>query len=443
MTLPQDFFPRYDRLAPADYARSVRGLLATTVRLSTVQVPLEEAAGRRLSTELRAAYPVPSFPNSQMDGYALTARGASRTERVFRVGVDVPAGADITGLPVNDSTVYPVMTGAPLPVGYKAVVPVEHTRVLGGVADAAGFALTGGQVEIPPTEIGSCVRQTGEDIEAGALLGQGGQLLTPALVGALAAQGIGQVPVHDRLRLLVITGGNEIAADAGGRPPAPGQIFDANGPLLTALAQQDNCTVHRLGTNDSVPDFLTGLTQAIRGFAPHLVVTSGGISHGKYEVVRLALTSLMTAPTEGLGVAAAWFGHLAQQPGGPQGLALLDTGAGNLLPVLCLPGNPVSTLISYHLLIRPALATLAGGESGPLLATLATNEPIVAPVGKTQYRRASLTHRQEPEGVRLLVKPDPATGSHLLHRAAAADVLVELEPGITYSGGETVRYLPL
>lgn len=438
-----DFLPKAPQVSPRTYATCVHRLLAAHLDRQSEALPLAAATGRQLAGTLYAPHPAPAFANSQMDGYALTTTGCTRPDRVFTVGPDVPAGADPTGLPQDDDTAYPVMTGAPLPAGYSAVVPVERSVVLTGQADSAGFAATGQQVQLPVCDPGSFVRQVGEDVLAGEKLAEAGAPLTPALIGALAAQGFSDIEVIRPVKVLVVTGGDELAQDAGPQPSAPGQIFDANGPMLAALAQEDGALVHRMSTADSVDDFCLALTGAVQKYQPDLVITSGGISHGKYEVVRLGLAALEKNGTATVQIVESWFGHATQQPGGPQGLALM-TVLGRSVPVVCLPGNPVSTLISYHLLLRPALRALAGSSPEDTHGRLEVSEPLIAPPGKTQYRRARLTyHNQSGGGVLPLVLPDAATGSHLLHRAAQADALVELEPGVTYSGGETVRYIEL
>lgn len=433
--------PTSSWLEPAAYASCVRELLLATLSPKTHYLPLEEAAGQQLAESLQAPRSQPSFTNSQMDGYALTDAAARGRVRVFRVGQDIAAGSSPAGLPVSDDLVYPVMTGAPLPAGYTTVVPVERTRPVSGIQGPAGFAIEGGRVEIPETSPGAFVRQVGEDLLAGANLAAAGSRLTPALIGALAAQGIREVKTYRPLHLLIMTGGDELARE--GEQPGAGQIFDSNGPMLAALGRQDGCRTSHLPVSDSVEGFRQSLGQTLADQVPDFIVTSGGISHGKYEVVRLGLEALAAEPSDQLRLGASWFGHVSQQPGGPQGLALVET-AGQWLPVLCLPGNPVSSLVSYHLLLRPALASLAGEPEQLLYGRLQLQAPITAPEGKTQYRRARLVQEFQPDGSLLtLLCPDPGTGSHLLHQAAQAQALVELAAGATYRGGELVPYIPL
>lgn len=428
-------------IAPGDYAQAVSDLLVTRLHRRTEILPLDQCLGRQLASDLQALYPAPSFANSQMDGYALTAQAGGQANRTFRVGQDIVAGSAPKNLEINDSIAYPIMTGAPLPQGYETVVPVEQSRPLSGPGDDAGFAAQGEFVELAPAPPGQFVRSTGEDIKAGDLLAPAGSTVTPALAGALAAQGIEKVEIYSPPRLLVVTGGDELTN--GGTRLQAGRIFDANGPMLQALAQEDGCQVRRVSSTDAVESFINLLVGELARQKPDLVVTSGGISHGKYEVIRRALTHLAEHSPEGVGVTDCWFGHVSQQPAGPQGLALLET-AGLTVPVLCLPGNPVSTLISYHLLIRPVLGRLKGQEPERTVGRLVLGERIQAPAQKTQFLRARLRYLVTEGGARqALVEPDTATGSHLLHRAAQANALIELEPGVTYKGGETVRYYQL
>lgn len=433
--------PSKATITPADYAQTVNDLLATTLHLRTETLPLSQSLGRQLASDLHAVHHSPSFTNSQMDGYALTAHASARTDRTFTVGQDIAAGSAPNPPEISDNIAYPVMTGAPLPDGYEAVVPVEQSSVLTGPVDEAGFAARGERVELIPAIPGQFVRHIGEDVKVGDLLVPAGSTLTPAHVGVVATQGIDTVEVYAPLQVLVVTGGDELSAT--GEELHHGRIFDANGPMLQALAQEDGCSVQRASSTDSLEKFTDLLAEELAREKPDLVVTSGGISHGKYEVVRRGLESLRDNPVGGVELTGCWFGHVSQQPGGPQGLALLKA-TGSNVPVLCLPGNPVSTLISYHLLIRPALGKIRGKEPEHTVGKLSLREPVQSPAHKTQYRRACVSYSLVENGaLQALLEPDVATGSHLLHRATRANALVELEPGMTYSGGEIVRYYKL
>ena len=449
---PLPTFPRQSTVSPTDYRHLVEATLTATVQHRSEKLPLVETSGKVLAQDLRALRSVPHFANSQMDGYALTALGAAREDRTFIVGADVPAGSDAQDLPIRDDIAYPIMTGAPLPAGYDAVVPVERSRILTGEPDAAGFAQRGGQIDLPRADFGDFVRRVGEDIKAGELLAAVGSPITPALIGALASQGIGSIRVRSSPKVVLITGGDEITLDTEAALET-GKILDANGPMLCALAGADGAETQRVAIGDSVEQLVGVLNRLVLTWRPDFMITSGGISHGKYEVVRLALTAMMGTKDARVQAERTWFGHVSQQPGGPQGLSLLratsqeQDGGAHLVPVISLPGNPVSTLVSYVELVRPALAHLTGRVAPQPrhgVLALAEGQALEAPDGKTQYRRARLERVFESDGtVRTLLTPDPLTGSHLLHRAATAQVLVQLDPGITYRSGDAAFYLPL
>lgn len=437
--------PTTPTINPTDYAHLTYTLLTHHITPDTEKLPIIETSGRVLAETLTAPRPLPHFANSQMDGYALTDTAATRPDRTFYVGKDIPAGSTPSDLPIQDDIAYPIMTGAPLPTGYTTVIPVEDTQPLSGIPDPAGFVTRSNTIHIPPANPGQYVRQPGEDIAAGATLATAGTRITPTLIGALAASGITAVYVYNRPRVVLITGGDEITHDASATP-TPGKILDANGPLLSTIATDDGGHTQRIAIGDSPSALIRILTRLVTTWKPDLIITSGGISQGKYEVVRLALTQLAQEPGK-ITLVDSWLGTVTQQPGGPQGLALLraSDSEGPTIPLLALPGNPVSTLISYILLARPALRAITGNPlPGPLYGQLTLDAPISTPSTKTQYRRAQIHQEHLPTGnTRTLLTPDPLTGSHLLHRAAQAQALVQLDPNTTYTGGETVRYLPL
>ena len=255
--------------------------------------------------------------------------------------------------------------------------------------------------------------------------------------------------------MLVCTGGDEIRSGTAGEDNASpddlaqGQIFDANGPMLSAMLREDGATVRRIAIGDDPVELLHRLAAEYESFKPDIIITSGGISHGKYEVVRNAIAKAHEAD---ILVPVSWFGHVSQQPGGPQGVNVLDF-KGHRVPMISFPGNPVSTLISYALILRPYLR--AGGPYGVPHAVaseqatldnaprgvLVTDTSLTAPPTKRQFLRGTLAMVEtEPGTYRVELYPDVLSGSHLLHRAAQADVLIELSPGMTYTGGEAVPY---
>lgn len=420
--------------SPAEYRQTVTELLGKLLEKRTETLPLASVHLHYAAERVLAPSNIPAFANSQVDGYALTDTAAGRNNRVFRVGQDIPAGVSAQ-VDISDDLVYPIMTGAPLPTGYTCVVPEEQATPLG--ERQGSFAAAGSQVELPLATPGQFVRYPGEDIEVGEILLDAGTRLSGAHLGALAAQGIGSVTVKAPLNVLVLTGGDEVAE--AGSELSPGKIFDANGPMLNALLAEFSAQVTRRHLTDHAEDLVDFLENYLAQNHVDVILSSGGISHGKYEVIKNAV-QLLTEKNGSLPVRESWFGHVTQQPGGPQGLTLIEN-QGCAVPLISFPGNPVSTLITATLVLQPALtAWYTGAIPEPRFGYLAPGtETISAPAGKTQYRRARAV--LEDAGYR--IEADAATGSHLLHRAAAANALVELEPGRTYQPGDTLRWYPL
>ena len=464
--------PNFDGVpTPHEYREYLSLLLNTLFVARTDRVPLAEANGRILSQDISARMDVPSFDNSQMDGYALTAGAAERENRLFTVGREIPAGKPLLRSRASDDLAYPIMTGAPIPKGYDLVIPVEQSERIEYPDLPESYGRPSETIKLATGTVGQFVRRKGEDVQAGQLLARRGERITPALLGTLAAQGYSHVPVNVGPRVLVCTGGDEIRSELDNPQVREelehGQIYDANGPMLAALLQEDGATVHRIAIGDNPDALVERLRRECVDFKPDIVLTSGGISHGKYEVMRLALTK--SAPALGLPVITNWFGHVSQQPGGPQGVSVLDidlhttelrplraTGTkGQLIPIISVPGNPVSTLISYVMLVRPVLRNelLHGVKTADQQARRAvlslSHLPEIervhgTPAAKTQFMRGTLKSVEiEPGVYRHEAHPDLHAGSHLLHRAAEADILIEMEPNTTYTGGEVVRYYPL
>ena len=384
-------------------------------------LPLLQARGLLTAADIHAPGSLPPFDNSQMDGYAvrsadLAARdtdagdgGPAGTVRLA-VGAPVPAGA--AAPPLAPGTAVPIMTGAMLPAGADAVVPVEE-------ALPSRFVDAGGEVRLPaPVDPGRFVRAAGSDIAAGALALPAGTRLGAAQLGLLAALGLAEVAVRTRPRVLLLTTGDEV------RPPGarlgPGQIHDANTTLLAAALADAGADVTSARILADAPDrFLQRLRADLAREAPDLVVSSGGISKGAYEVVRLALAS------EGLR-----FLSVAMQPGGPQGIGSVDG-----VPFLAFPGNPVSSLVSFEMFLRPALSALPGGppprrEVRARLAAAATS-----PAGRHQVRRG----RYADGVVELIGGP----GSHLVHALAGSNALVHFpaDAGQVPAGTEMAVWL--
>ncbi|WP_435771660.1 molybdopterin molybdotransferase MoeA [Nocardioides sp. SYSU DS0651] len=378
----------------AEHQRHVAALVAPSGPLGTERIRSADARGRVLAVAVTAEEPLPSFANSAMDGYAVRAAdvaGAAEHAPVrLPVAGDVPAGAPVARL--EPRTALRIMTGAPLPDGADAVVEVEATD--GGT----------GTVEIRAArEAGRFVRAAGSDVAVGQEVVTSGTVLGPAQVGVLAALGVAEVVVHRRPRVLVCSTGSELAEHP---EPGSGKIRDANGALLAAAVEEaGGAAVRRLWVADDVPAFLELLERELAGGDVDLVLTSGGVSAGAYEVVK-----------DGLGPRGVEFVKVGMQPGMPQG-----SGRFAGVPVVCLPGNPVSALTSFEVFVRPALRRALGHPrpDRPVVRAALT-EPLTPLGGKRQLRRARLDRRAGT------VQPWGPPGSSFLGWFAGADALIDL-----------------
>lgn len=371
-----------------EHQSRVAALIGT---LPVVALPVGECLGLALAEDLVAPIALPPFDNSAMDGYAVRAAdlaGAGHTTPVvLPVTEDIPAGrTDVVAL--APGTAHRIMTGAPMPPGADAVIQVELTDA--GRDQVAVYA------EVPP---GQHVRRTGDDVRPGTTLLTAGTMLGPVHLGLAAAVGSATLRVRRRPRVLVLSTGSELVEP--GRPLLPGQIYESNGTLLAAAVTTCGGLAELLRfVPDNVPAFHAALSDVID--TADLVITSGGVSAGAYEVVKDALA--------GAGV---HFYRVAMQPGGPQG-----AGTYRGVPIVALPGNPVSAAVSFEIFIRPALRAALGL---PIMQDPRPHGTLTAevsgPPGRRQFRRGrydSATERVAPVG---------GPGSHLLASLASANCL--------------------
>ncbi|GAA2558260.1 molybdopterin molybdotransferase MoeA [Pseudonocardia hydrocarbonoxydans] len=380
-----------------------RAVVAALVPAQPAEVvPLAQARGRVLAEDVVAGVSLPSFENSAMDGYAVRAAelaGAGEDAPVvLPVATDIPAGR--TEVPaLAPGTTARIMTGAPMPAGADAVVPVELTD--GGTERVA--------LRHAP-EPGVHVRRIGEDVLAGRVVIDAGTVLQAAQIGIAAAVGLAELPVRRRPVVLVLSTGSELVAP--GTPLQPGQIYESNGPMLAAAVEEAGGVAELLRfVPDDVEEFLTRLGERAKGV--DLVLTSGGVSMGAYEVVKDAFT--------GRGVE---FVKVGMQPGGPQGAGRLDELGG--VAVVTLPGNPVSSQVSFEVFVRPALRAALGHphpERPVVTATL--GERWTSPAGRRQFRRGVL------DAVRGTVSEVGNPASHLLAALARAECLVVVPAEVT------------
>ena len=335
-----------------------------------VAVALAEAQGLVLADDVVARLPLPVFDNSAMDGYAVHAEDTSGATPehpvVLRVTEDIPAGRT-DRLTLQPKTAHRIMTGAPLPAGATAIVPVEDTD--GGVDSVA---------ILQPREPGKHIRRAGEDVAPGTTVLRKGQVVTPAMLGLAAALGMAGLTVIPRQRVLVISTGSELVMP--GTPLEPGQIYESNSIMLAGAVREAGADVVAVATaEDDVAQFSSILDRYAAD--SDLIITSGGVSAGAYEVVKDAFGRRGIQGDQGVE-----FVKVAMQPGMPQGIGRV-AGA----TIVTLPGNPVSALVSFEVFIRPALRAAMGlpdPERPHRPAVLA--ESLTSPRGKRQFRRAIL-----------------------------------------------------
>ena len=386
-------------------------VLAEVEPLPPESVPIERALGRVSAEEVRAASPVPPFDNSAMDGYAVRAADAATATP------ETPAELRLTGesraghpweRPLAEGEAVAVSTGASLPAGADSVVRLEDTRQ----AD--------GRVVIQRVpEMGLYVRRTGEDLGEGAVAIDAGSVLGPAELGVLASVGRAQVSCHARPTLSALVTGDELVAP--GRRLAPGQIHDTSSYSVAALARLAGADVAGV---EHVADEAQAVTDALeRAFEADVAVVCGGVSVGAHDHVRAALGDL--------GVAERFWG-IALKPGKPTWFGVRDGGG----LVFGLPGNPVSAMVTFLLLVRPALLAFVGIAENPLRTTAILDERYPKTPGRAHAVRCRLTLADDGWHVR----PTKEQGSHVLSSMLGADCLALLPTDAeTFEAGARVE----
>jgi molybdopterin molybdotransferase len=381
-----------------EHAQVIAGLLSPT---PVTPVPLLRCTGLALAEDLLAPIDLPPFANSAMDGYAVRAADIGALPVTLPVSQDVPAGRTDTAA-LQPGTAARIMTGAPLPPGADVIVQVERT-------DGGSEAV---RIDSAPAP-GVHVRTPGEDVRAGTVVLPAGTVIGPPQIGVAAALGLATLPVRRALRVLVISTGSELVEP--GRPLGPGQIYESNAPMLAAAiaAVGAEASIEHFVADD-VTHLLTALARAATD--SDLVVTSGGVSAGAYEVVKDALT--------GRGIE---FAKVAMQPGMPQGAGRFAVTSDRSVPIVTLPGNPVSAYVSFEVFLRPAIRAAMGHPdiTRPVLRAPLTTA-IDSPAGKRQFRRGHL------DTVAGTVAPWGGPGSHLLSFLAGADCMIVVGEDVTH-----------
>jgi molybdopterin molybdotransferase len=380
--------------------RTVDEHLAHVLSVVHPLLPLElnimDAHGCVLIEDVVAPSPLPGFDNSAMDGYAVRAAdlaGASESHPVV-----LPVTGDVAAGPASPLRVQPgvcvrIMTGAMIPAGADAVVPVEWTD--GGVARVS--------IRREPTT-GAHIRTSGEDVAAGETVLTAGTYLGAAQIGLAAAVGRSRLTVRPRPRVVVVSTGTELVEP--GEQLTPGRIADSNSFALTGAALEAGAIAYRVGI---VPDDPRQLADTLEDqlVRADLLVTSGGVSVGAYDVVKEVLSRLGTVAFE----------KVAMQPGMPQAFGTIGPDA---TPVFGLPGNPVSALVSFEAFVRPALRTMLGAipVQRPRVRAV-TTKPLTSPAGKRSFLRVAF----ESNNGAHVVTPVSGPGSHLLAGMARASAL--------------------
>ncbi|WP_407077593.1 gephyrin-like molybdotransferase Glp [Streptomyces sp. SCSIO 30461] len=430
----------------------LKDILATIRPLDPIELQLLDAQGCVLVDDITVPVDLPPFDNSSMDGYAVRvadiAGAGEDFPAVLTVIGDVAAGSDglSGGGEVGPGQAARIMTGAPLPPGAETVVPVEWTD--GGTGEGAATAMrpaghapegAGGEVRIHRS-VGprAHVRARGSDVRSGALALPAGTVLGPPQIGLLAAIGRGAVRVRPRPRVVVLSTGSELVQP--GEELAEAKVYDSNSFALTAAARDAGAIAYRVGavTDDADELRATIEDQLVRA---DLMVTTGGVSVGAYDVVKEALSTLgdatpgRTADADGPADAdehgtdhrhtGVSFRRLAMQPGKPQGFGSIGP---DRTPLLALPGNPVSSYVSFELFVRPAIRTLMGLDDihrPRVRAELRADKALSSPAGKRQFLRGAY------DAEKGTVTPVGGSGSHLVAALAQADSLIVVPEAVT------------
>ncbi|HEV7721598.1 MAG TPA: gephyrin-like molybdotransferase Glp [Iamia sp.] len=391
-------------------------VLARCPRLAPEELPLLRARGCVVVDDVVADADLPGFASSAMDGFAVRAADVASATEDIPVVLDVletVMAGQASSRTVGARQAIRIMTGAPVPAGADAIVPVERSRFSEGTRDRDETVAI-----LATTEVGQHLRGAGDDVRAGTVVIPAGTVLTAPLIGVLAAIGRITVEVVPRPRVGVISTGDELVEAP--RALAVGQIRDSNRPMLLARVAESGCDPVDLGwVRDDVDAVAASLHRA--AFRCDLIITSGGVSMGEADVVKLVLDRM--ADPEWIQVAI--------RPAKPFAVAAVDG-----VPLLGLPGNPVSSLVSFEVLARPALRQMAGlpPDDGRQVRARAGVALDRRPDGKDHLVRVTLGH---VDGV-LTATPVAAQGSHQLWATAQAQGLARLPDGFGVAAGDEV-----
>ncbi len=384
--------------------------------LAPIDVAFDAADGLVLAADVVATEQVPPFENTAVDGYAVQAADTARAGdgTVELAVVDEVAAGGASDHVLQSGEAIRIMTGAPMPAGADAVVMVEDTERIGD----DGVRITAS------VEPGAAVRRAGDDVQPGDLLFPAGTVVTPAIVGVLASINARTVSVHPRARVAVLSTGDELVED--GRPLRRGEIRESNRRMLSGLLRDAGCDVVDMGT---VRDDETALEEVLRRAATDCdaIVTSGGVSMGDYDVVKAVLARIADM---------TWM-QIAIKPAKPFAFGAIDT-----TPIFGLPGNPVSSIVSFEMLARPALRRMMGHRKLARQSHVAiTDDDLVRRAdGKVHLMRVLAEFGDDG---RCHVRSARAQGSHQLAATALANAIAIVPDGEGLPAGAEVAIVML
>jgi molybdopterin molybdotransferase len=371
-----------------------RALVLEAVRpLPIESVALNGALGRVLARDVTSPIAVPPFDSSAMDGFAVVAGDEAELEVVAEARAGHPADS-----PVGAGQAIAISTGAAVPEGATAVVPVERTEQRNG------------RVSVPATSEGANIRRSGEDVAQGDVVLRAGDRLGPAELGVAASVGLAELDCAQRPRVALLVTGDELTEP--GQPLAPGGIYSSNGYALAAQVERaggELIAAERVA--DSAEATRAALTAALD--AADAVIVSGGVSVGPHDHVKGALAEL--------GAREVFWG-VSLRPGKPTWFGSRDEST----LAFGLPGNPVSAMVTFQLFVRPALAALQGADPGATRAMATLGRPIARNPRREQAVRVRLV---PGDGAWLAEPTKDAQGSHVLTSMLGADGLALIAPG--------------
>ncbi len=384
---------------------AVARIVACIRPLPTEHVPLTHAVERTLTSNIYSPVDHPPWDNSAMDGFATRTRdvrGASPSHPIVLHVVDTVAAGAFPSRPIGEGEATEIMTGAPIPEGADCVVRVEHTR-----RDRAGYVTI-----VNDMDAGRNVRGRGEDVRKGALVLEAGCVLRPAEIGVLATMGRAYVGVGRKPRVAILSTGDELAdLDAFDQVIAGHKIVNSNSYALAAAAHASGCVPESLGIARDDPASLR--EHILPALDADALVTTAGASVGAHDLVKDAL--------EAIGMTLD-FWRVQMRPGSPFAFGVIPRAGRSPLPVFSLPGNPVSALVTFEVLVRPALRRMLGRRAVySRTVTVRAAEPIPSKPGLTHYLRVKLTADGENGWLARLTGPQ---GSGVLTSMAEADALL-------------------